>query len=173
MKILACISLALLIASAARAQAPALARRDLPSIKASLELPEGWSLTEESEDGVFVFQVRGAETAAAASFTLTVTTKVPERAAVKPSEYARDLLGAADGGEGGVQAGDEGPLKIFLSDYFIEGENGNIKVVNQAKANDQTGTLYFLSWQAPEAESLALDPLREKIFASLKLDPAF
>ena len=37
-------------------------------------------------------------------------------------------------------------------EYTIESEEGNIKVINLAKANDSTGTLYFATWQSPEKE---------------------
>jgi hypothetical protein len=56
---------------------------------------------------------------------------------------------------------------------MIESEAGNVEMINIAKANDATGTLYFLSWQAPAAETETIKDLREKILSSLKLDPAF
>ena len=46
-------------------------------------------------------------------------------------------------------------------------------VINLAKANDSTGTLYFATWQSPENEEPQLEKLREAVLASLKFDPAF
>ena len=58
-------------------------------------------------------------------------------------------------------------------EYTIESDQGNIKVINLAKANDSTGTLYFATWQSPEQEEPQLEKLREAVLASLKFDPAF
>lgn len=168
------IGFALALLPLARAEMPLLQKRDLPSVKASIELPEGWQVKEESEDGVAVFQVSREEPgggASTAGFTLTVTTKIPERANMKASEYAKDLLGSSELDH--VKETEEEPWKCFSTEYAIEGDGGNVEVVNLAKANDQTGTLYFLSWQSREAEDVELGPLREKIFSSLKLDPGF
>ena len=77
----------------------------------------------------------------------------------------------ADGGK--LETSDEGDYKVFRSEYTIESDGGNVQVVNFAKANDKTGTLYFVSWQSPETDQEKLAPLREQILKSMKLDPAF
>lgn len=160
--------------AAAHAQMPAFQKKELPSIKASLDLPEGWQVKEEGEDGVFVFQIGREDPeggASTAGFNLTVTTKVPERANMKASEYAKDLLVSSELDK--VEMVEDGPWKCFSTEYQIEGDGGNVEVASLAKANDQTGTLYFLSWQSRESEKTEMDPVREKIFSSLKLDPGF
>jgi hypothetical protein len=67
----------------------------------------------------------------------------------------------------------EGTIESYRASHQIEGENGNVEMINIAKANDGTGTLYFLTWQAAASEADSIKELREKILASLKLDPAF
>jgi len=165
----------LLAVAGLQAQEPALHDQPLPAIKGSMQTPEGWFFKEESEDGVYVYQVSREKAEEGAQFlaglTLSVTTKVPERASTKPSAYAADLM--TPDGSSKLQTTDEGDFKCFRSEYVIDGEGGNVQVVNFAKANDKTGTLYFISWQSPQADEEKLAPIREKIFTSLKLDPAF
>ena len=106
---------------------------------------------------------------------LSVTTKVTDRASVKPSEYAHDLLASAqEEGDGAkLEKSQEGPLECLRLEYTIESDEGNIKVINLAKANDATGTLYFATWQSAEKEESALKPVRDAVLSSMKLDPSF
>jgi hypothetical protein len=152
----------------------------LPAIKGSILLPEGWHIKEESEDGVIVYQMsrdkaESEEEIFSTGLILSVTTKVPDRASMKPSEYARDILTSAqEEGEGSkLEKTQEGPLECLRLEYTIESEEGNIKVINLAKANDATGTLYFATWQSTEKEEAALKPVRDAVLSSLKLDPSF
>ena len=82
------------------AQQPALKEQTLPEIKAKMLLPDGWYMKEESEDGVTVYQISREKAedegdTFSAGLILSVTTKVPDRASMKPSEYANDLLTSA------------------------------------------------------------------------------
>jgi hypothetical protein len=94
---------------------------------------------------------------------------------MKPSEYANDLLTSAqdEGDSAKLEKTEEGPLQCLRIEYTIESDEGNIKVINLAKANDGTGTLYFATWQSPEKEESQLKELREAVLASIKLDPSF
>ena len=61
-----------------------------PQSTGSILLPDGWHLKEESEDGVIVYQVsrekaENEEEIFSTGLILSVTTKVPDRASVKPS----------------------------------------------------------------------------------------
>ena len=152
----------------------------LPAINAKILIPEGWFTKQESDDGVTVCQIsrekaENEEDVFSAGLIVSVTTKVPERASMKPSEYASDLLSSAqDEGDGAkLQRTEEGPFQCLRLEYTIESDQGNIKVINVAKANDSTGTLYFATWQSPEKEESQLKELREALLASLKFDPAF
>ena len=169
-----------LTATIALGEQPALKEQALPTVKASILLPDGWHIKEQSEDGVTVYQMsREKAEAEGAIFStgliLSVTTKVPDRASIKPSEYANDLLTSAqEEGDGAqLEKSREGPFETLRVEYTIESEDGNIKVINLAKANDETGTLYFATWQSPEKEESALKPLRESVLSSIKLDPSF
>jgi hypothetical protein len=161
-------------------QQPPLKEHALPAIKGSILLPDGWNLKEEAEDGVTVYQVsrekgESEEEIFSTGLILSVTTKVPDRASMKPSEYARDLLTSAqeEGGDAKLEKTQEGPLECLRLEYTIESDEGNIKVINLAKANDATGTLYFATWQSTEKEEAALKPVREAVLSSMKLDPSF
>jgi hypothetical protein len=152
----------------------------LPAINAKILIPEGWFTKEESDDGVTVYQVsrekaENEEDVFSAGLILSVTNKVPDRASMKPSEYASDLLSSAqDEGDGAkLQRTEEGPFQCLRLEYTIESDQGNIKVINLAKANDSTGTLYFATWQSPEKEEPQLKELREAVLASMKFDPTF
>jgi hypothetical protein len=169
-----------LTAALAFGQQPTLKEQALPAIKGSILLPEGWHLKEESEDGVIVYQIsrdkaESEEEIFSTGLILSVTTKVPDRASMKPSEYARDILTSAqEEGEGAkLEKTQEGPLECLRLEYTIESEEENIKVINLAKANDATGTLYFATWQSTEKEEAALKPVRDAVLSSMKLDPSF
>ena len=169
-----------LTAGSVPAQPAALKEQSLPEIKAKMLIPEGWFTKGQSEDGVTVYQIsrekaESEEDVFSAGLILSVTNKVPDRASMRPSEYASDLLSSAqDEGDGPkLERTEEGPLQCFRLEYTIESDEGNIKVVNVAKANDETGTLYFATWQSPEKEEPQLKDLREAILASLAFDPTF
>ena len=158
----------------------ALKEQALPAINAKILIPEGWFTKEESDDGVTVYQVsrekaENEEDVFSAGLILSVTNKVPDRLSMKPSEYASDLLSSAqDEGDGAkLQRTEEGPFQCLRLEYTIESDQGNIKVINLAKANDSTGTLYFATWQSPEKEEPQLKELREAVLASMKFDPTF
>lgn len=158
----------------------ALKEQALPAINAKILIPEGWFTKQESDDGVTVYQVsrekaENEEDVFSAGLILSVTNKVPDRASMKPSEYASDLLSSAqDEGDGAkLQRTEEGPFQCLRLEYTIESDQGNIKVINLAKANDSTGTLYFATWQSPEKEEPQLKELREAVLASMKFDPTF
>lgn len=161
-------------------QQAALKEQALPAINAKILIPEGWFTKQESDDGVTVYQVsrekaENEEDVFSAGLILSVTNKVPDRASMKPSEYASDLLSTAqDEGDGAkLQRTEEGPFQCLRLEYTIESDQGNIKVINVAKANDSTGTLYFATWQSPEKEEPQLKELREAVLASMKFDPTF
>ena len=169
-----------LTAAMALGQQPPPKEQALPAIKGSILLPDGWHLKEESEDGVVVYQIsrekaENQEEIFSTGLILSVTTKVPDRASMKPSEYAHDLLTSAqEEGDGAkLEKTQEGPLECLRLEYTIESDEGNIKVINLAKANDATGTLYFATWQSAEKEEATLKPVREAVLSSIKLDPSF
>lgn len=169
----------LLAAAPARpADPPPLVERALPEIKASVKIPEGWHVRQDSEDGVVVYQITRESTESdggifLVGFTLSVTPDVPGRLQMPPSQYAVDLLNFSVEEGGTVDSVDKPPFKVITTAYSVEGEGGDVTVTDVATANDKTGTLYFLAWQNPKAEEAAVAPLREAVLGSLKFDPAF
>jgi len=174
-------SLLFLLAMTAGSMAgePALTDTPLPAVKASLQLPQGWFLKEDANDGTYVYQITREKVETendpfTAGLILSVTTKVPDRASMKPSEYAAELLSSTqeDGG-GELKKSTDGPWQIFRTDYQIDADTGAIHMANYAKANDQTGTIYFVTWQSPVSEEEKLAPIREAVLSSFKFDPSF
>lgn len=171
--------LAFLPLAALLAEEPAMKEQPLAAIKGSCLLPEGWFFSESTEEGVTVYEISKEKppedgNAPAEGVILSVTPKVNERAEMKPSDYAAELLSAAaeESGSEPVKS-EEGPLKCLRSEYSIEGDGGKIHVITIAKANDETGTLYFFTWQNPDSDEKAVTAIREKFLSSFKLDPAF
>lgn len=149
----------------------------LPAAKARIQIPDDWHLTEQEEEGVIVYQISRESVEPGmdnyiAGLTLSVTTKVPERAELSPSKYAAELLSSTEDSNP-PKMQQEGPFTKYRLEYAIEGEEGNIQIVDVAYANDGTGTLYFLAWQSPQSECEKLDPIREKILSSAVFDPSF
>lgn len=174
-----------LSAGLARAQeagpSPAPATREfaLPAIKASLQLPEGWYVREQTEDGVTVYQISREKVESendtfTAGLILSVTPKVPERAEMKPSAYAAELLSSTqEDSTEQLKKTQNGPFETFRTDYQIEADPSSLQMSSVATANDTTGTLYFVTWQAPASEEEKIAPIREAILSSFKFDPAF
>lgn len=174
------IAVFLVLATTALAQEPVLKKQELTTVKGSILVPEGWFFKEDTDEGVSIYQIsreKGDKEGEPFSvgLILTVTPKVPERAGESPSQYAADILPSSADEPGGKELTktEEGALKVFRTEYIVEGEPGNIKIVNLAKANDATGTLYFVTWQSPDFDEETLKELREKILSSLTVDPSF
>ncbi len=167
--------LLLLTAALAIAAEVPLGQHALEEVKGSVMIPEGWTSTKESEDGVFVYHFGKNENGSGPSITLSVTTKVADRTGQSPSEYAAALIEMSQEESPGstVQKGDFQGLKSLRVEYDIESEAGQMHAVNVALANDRTGTLYFFAWQTPLGDSMELEALREKILASAEFDPEF
>lgn len=159
---------------------PELREHSLSDAKASVQLPAGWESKAEApeEEGVSVYHLgkpADAGGAEVASMTLSVTTKVPERTEQKPSEYAAALLDIPldDGSSAPVEKVALCGLPSLRAEYDFDGGAGKMRAVSVAIPNDRTGTLYFFAWQAPLDEPLEVESLREKVIASLKVDPEF
>ncbi|MFZ4597753.1 MAG: hypothetical protein ACOYNN_03835 [Terrimicrobiaceae bacterium] len=147
----------------------------LPDVKASLQIPEGWTSTTESEDGVYVYHFSKGSADASTSITLSVTTKVPDRTGQTPGEYAAALIDMSkdEGVTSNVLTGDFKGLKSLRSEYDFESDAGKMRAVNIALSNDKSGTLYFFAWQSPLNESAEFEAIREKILSSAQFDPSF
>ena len=166
----------LLAAPAAFADTP-LKELPLPVVKASMQIPEGWHVKEDDEEGVIVYQITREQITEgggtySVGLTLSVTPDVPGRAQMSPSKYAAELLAFSVDDGGVVKESRSEPFHTLRTEYSVEGEAGHLRIVDVATANDTTGTLYFFAWQAPDTEAEALSDLREKVIASLKFDPS-
>ncbi len=170
--------LVLLTAAAAWAASIALHEQPLPEVKATIQIPEGWTSSPESEEGVFVYHLEKGGHAGEPdplSVTLSVTTKIPERTNQSPSQYAAALMDMSqdDGPNSPIQKTECNGLPTLRSEYHFESDKGKMRAVNIAISNDKTGTLYFFAWQAPMGEPAEAEAVRDKVVATLKFDPAF
>ena len=168
----------LLAAASAWAGGGTLHDQSLPEVKASIQIPEGWTSSTESDEGVFVYHLgKGgrADEPDPLSITLSVTTKVPERTVQAPSQYASALLDMSqdEGPNAAIQKGLLDGLPSLRSEYHFESDKGKMRAVNIAVPNDKTGTLYFFAWQAPMDEPAEAEAIRDKVVGSVKFDPAF
>jgi len=167
----------LLTAAAAWAGEIKLHDQPLPEVKASIQLPEGWASSTESEEGVFVYHLGKGGHAGEPdplAITLSVTTKVPERTTQSPSQYASALIDMSqdEGPNSAIQKSQLNGLPSLRSEYHFESDK-KMRAVNIAVPNDKTGTLYFFAWQAPTDEPAEHEAIRDKVVASVKFDPAF
>lgn len=171
------------LAATALAGSPPLKEQSLAGIKATISLPDGWVVKDQSEEDAPVYQIvrekpapTGDETAP--GFLLSVTTKVPERTkseeqpGMTASAYAAELLPSPEepGGKEMKKTTEE-PFQVFSTSFVNPEEQSKVVVV--AKANDKTGTLYYLEWRSSMMEEADLAEVREVILNSLKLDPSF
>lgn len=170
--------LVLLTAAAAWAAEITLHEQPLPEVKATIQIPEGWTSSAESDEGVFVYRLgKGGKTDEPdpMAITLSVTTKVPERTTQSPSAYAAALIDMSqdEGPNTPPQKGQLNGLPSLRSEYDFESDKGKMRAVNIAIPNDKTGTLYFFAWQAPMNEPAEAEAIRDKVVESVKFDPAF
>jgi len=165
------------LALPAMAADPPLKELPLTAVKASMQIPEGWNVKEDNEEGVIVYQISREQVTesggiSSVGLTLSVTPDVPGRAQMSPSKYAAELLAFSVEDGGVITESQSAPFHTLRTEYAVEGEAGHLRIVDVAIANDTTGTLYFLAWQAPDVEAKAVSELREKVIASLTFDPS-
>lgn len=157
---------------------PALKDTPLTAIKGSMQIPDGWFVNESTDDGVTVYQftkekVESANDTFSTGLILTVTPKVQERAQMKASEYASEMMEATADDPKAIKKSTDGDWQVFRSESKLEADGGDITMVNYAKANDTTGTLYFVTWQSPASDEAKMASVREAVLSSLKFDPSF
>lgn len=170
------LGLLVLATTLALAEPPALEKRPLSAIKATVKVPTDWQLTESTEDGVVVYQItREAKDDSnfSVGMTISVTPDVPGRAQVSPSQYAADLLAFSVEEGGTVETVDRPPFKVISTQYHVDGEEAALAIKDVATANDSTGTLYFVAWQSPQSEEKEIQALRDQILDSFAFDPKF
>ena len=150
------------------------AERKLAEINATIAIPADWKVDVQNDDGVIVYQLAGKATHPCLS--ITVTPDVKDRTQMRPTQYANELLSALKELGGQLEKKDAVPFVQFQVTYSSEGEDEQaLSITDTALANDETGVLYFLTWQAPalDDKSDANKSLRGAILSSFKPDPKF
>ena len=168
MRILLLLS-ALLLTSAASAQSeidlpepPAgFAWQVLPEEKAAFLLPDQWHYAEQEQSGTRGYFLTKQDIAASGSFTTGLSVNavpdIPGKAGVSAPAYAEAFAGTVSelpGAEVQRQwSGVQGPLHFFGVRYRSLKPDGSAAVLHQVTVgNEQTGTLYVILFEAPEAE---------------------
>jgi len=150
------------------------AERSLVEIKATIVIPTDWKVEVHNDDGVVVYQLAGK--AVHPCLAITVTPDVKTRTEMRPTQYADELLSALKELGGQLERKDVPPFVQFRATYSSEGEDEQaISVTDTALANDETGVLYFLTWQATALadKTDSNKTLRDAILSSFKPDPTF
>ncbi len=149
----------------------------------TLMAPRGWQTLLEKTDDTSIFHVSPepidtAATGYQVGLAINILRSVPSIMGQKPSEYAQSLVDQIrerNEQEPTVRTMQSAGFKIYRVEYTLvaaEGEE-SLNVVNILEANDFTGTLYMIVWQAPESQTQSFSETREKILASIQLDPTF
>jgi hypothetical protein len=107
--------------------------------------------------------------------SMTIDRNGASDSGVKPGDYA---LGIAR--EAREKAGEEaseitestnGVFREIRFEFPVQGD-APLMVTEILRANEKTGTVAVILWQAPRDEHAALRPLRDAVLAGIVLDPA-
>jgi|GEM_PF-5986525 len=147
----------------------------------TLEAPRGWQTLLEKTDDTSIFHVSpepiDATTAGyQVGLAINILRSVPSVMGQKPSEYAQNLVDQIrerSEEEPTVRTTQSTGFKIYRIEYTLATDKDSLNVVNILEANDSTGTLYMIVWQNPESQTQSFSETREKILASIQLDPTF
>ena len=151
----------------------------LPEIKAAFLLPNGWHYRAEDRSGTQAYFLTQQDIATDGAFTtglsINAVKDLPERANMSAVQYAEahaGLVPEMPGAEvqrtwGGVQ----GPLHSFGVRYRSSRPDGSAVVLHQVNVgNEETGTLYVLLFEAPEAEWETAWESGERVMSFYMLD---
>jgi hypothetical protein len=141
-------------------------------------LPDGWFYKEESTADTKACFITKEEIKPGEMFqtglTVNMIRNVPAKLKVKPSIYSDKLIGELQKKYkvGKINTAGQGtPFDIVSIPTYIEGTNGEkISTLQMFIANDTTGTLYVISYEAPESKWDEDWKIGEKILQYLALN---
>lgn len=156
-------------------------KKEWSESRITLQAPRGWQTLLEKTDDTSIFHVSpepmDANTAGyQVGLAINILRSVPSVMGQKPSEYAQNLIDQIrerSEQEATVRTTQSASFKIYRIEYTLATDKDSLNVVNILEANDSTGTLYMIVWQTPESQTQSFSETREKILASIQLDPTF
>lgn len=149
---------------------------EVPEIKAAFLKPDGWhamSMVKNQVHGVFITKEALMPPARFdTGMTVNVIQNIRERHGVTPSQFAQLMREAARTEKEIIREWSKqmGPLQSlgFLFDEHDDG--GTFRIFNLLIANNETGTLYVVIFEAPQEEWDAAFAIGEPILQKLYLD---
>lgn len=169
-----------LVSEAAPLQQEPFEKREWPESHITLMVPHDWKTLVEKTDDDSVFHISPEPLDNSAGYqvglAINILRSVPSVMGQKPSEYVQSLIQQIQERseqEPVIRTTQSSTFKISRVEYSLPSDSENLNVINIMEANDATGTLYMIVWQAPESRAKSLADTREKIFTSIELDPKF
>lgn len=158
-RILGGLAAAMLAALAAELpQAPAgFAWTRLPEIRADILKPSAWTLEHQRKGGSETYRLAAPRKAGnpAAALDINWVADVPRQAGMPPSKYAAGLVATASENHKILER-ESGTIGSLASVGFRFADSGpgrdGLMVRYQMVANDRTGSLYILAFEAPLRE---------------------
>lgn len=133
--------------------------QDLPSIRASFPIPEGWHFKEESRGDTRAFFITRESIERQGSFDTGLTVNAflnfRQSTGFEPSVYARDYMTTQREMESmsEIVAVDDGSLTTYRRHFRARTVGGRrvrpINLYTEATGNDETGTAYLILFESP------------------------
>ncbi|MBN8248777.1 MAG: hypothetical protein J0L84_15215 [Verrucomicrobia bacterium] len=129
----------------------------LPEIRADLLKPSGWTLDHQRKGGSETYRLAAPKKAGspAAALDINWVADVPGLAGMVPSKYAAGLVATASESHKILER-ESGTIGSLASVAFRFADSGpgrdGLMVRYQLVANDRTGSLYILAFEAPARE---------------------
>ncbi|MEM6793712.1 MAG: hypothetical protein AAF725_06995 [Acidobacteriota bacterium] len=126
-------------------------------IDGALLRPDSWSFRRVATDGSLSYYLtpKAWEPPAplGTGFTLSVFFNVPAKFGRPPAEFARGFIENAKRIYGGEELGTSamGPLEGQSVTYLGKGNTAETKFFNRIAANDETGTVFLVVFEGPQA----------------------
>lgn len=145
-------------------------------IKGAFLKPDGWFFRKDAKGGTLgIFITKediGKDGQFKTGLTVNVIRKVAEKKKIAASEYIRQLMDDARKSMKFIREWDRdmGPFKSVGFLYERQSKEGAFKVHNLLIANDKTGTVYLVMFEAPAEEWEAAWRIGEPIMKKLYID---
>jgi hypothetical protein len=129
-----------------------------PSIKAAFLKPDGWYFKSTKQGDTQGFFISKEKIEAGGGYTtglaVNVIPDIPKKKSVAPSAYARQFRESARKNVTFTKEWDKdmGPFKSVGFVYTKKDKAGSFTVHNLLIANDKTGTMYLVTFEAPAEE---------------------
>lgn len=148
----------------------------LAEIRADLLVPTGWKLSRQKKGDSETYHLAGpkAGAGAGAAFDINWVPEVTKKTAMSPSKYAAGLVSAASDSHKLLDK-KSSSTGVFATASFRYADSGKgrdgMMVSYEFLANDRTGSLYIVAFEAPAATWADAWAIGKVLFENLRLDP--